>query len=1269
MSNKRDKVAIIGASCRFPKSRDITTLWNNLTHGQDCVTHFHQSSQDQNHQNSQMITARGILDDIAYFDADYFGISEQDASIMDPQHRLFLTHGVKAVESAGYDPKSLSGKVGVFASAADSTYLHHNLLSNASFRQSHFAYRTHTLTSSGFLATRMAYLLNFTGPCININVACSSSLVGVIYACKALINNDADICLAGGVSIKCPQNSDVLYKSGGILSLDGICRPFDTLAAGTVSSNGIGVIMLKRLSHAIRDDDPILAVISGFAVNNDGGTKVSYSAPSVDKQSECIQSAIMRAGVTTHDIGYVEAHGTATPLGDMIETQALKNVFHACAQNQSCAIGSIKSNIGHTDMASGIAGLIKAALSIYHKTLVPTIHHEVTNPALKLLESPFYVNTTLKPWHLTGTQTKRMAGVNSLGIGGTNAHLILEEYPRRYDTSDIFDRPTALIHEKKYWVSPTQPCYSLPASTNTSTKHFNIAYWELCPIKQCTVQPKERWVVFADRDLRSSALIDRLTSTYQHIAILYREKGNVTPAQNTYQFSSRDAMDYCHAKYFIQNQLNRIDHVVYLWSPVNATNTPLIDLKNSFHETLRGMMDNRTTVSLITQRAISLGENEDTTPTNAMTLGFGLVLAQEFRLVCRSYDVDDTVSGEMLLNCLLMPRNHELYQVLAIRNNMLFTRSIKPWNPHTTQSKKIQSSCHVIIMGGLGHIGLSISRWFAQNHQAHLLLIANKNSYPTAEELIYPLQGCAHLFCDRLRNQLVAIDRQASSLKIAFCDVVDYSNIKNCLKRYTEKNTTIDILFHLCAKIDDNTKHPISDIRKEEIAAQLAPKVDGLKNIKLLTHDFAISKVVVFSSLATLLGGISMATYTSVNAAVDAYISTIRDKKTQWLCLNWEAWPWPRTVNEFDEHNFTISDEFDALKTLALIINQVTENTKQIYVSSQPVCLPLIQQLCEPDRQPEASDHIKPLVRFLFSDCLGEKTLKDDDDFFTLGGDSLSAVEFIDQIEKKLSLSISHEFLYTHRTINAITRALSQKKQLSHKTIFLINRSHGKPLFLFHPLSGMNSCYTTLSQYLEPDYGCYCIEDPEIQSGKIVFEHFDAMVDHYYQQIKTIQNAGEFILVGYSLGGSIAHAITKRLENESICDINLFILDGWASHSHQVKNLHYFQKAAKRHTQKILERVSNKYREETLITLLWHRMQLLFEYQHEIINHDIHLIKADIVLDEYQSIDHPCNHWNRYTQGEVHVHQLPYDHNTLINNNSSFTISKVIRDTVNHNRP
>ncbi len=431
---KSSTIAIVGMAGRFPGARNTAEFWKNLRDGVESIRDLTDAellaagatAEDLAHQN--YVRRAAILDGVPLFDASFFGFSPRDASIMDPQHRHFLECAWEALEDAAHPPQQFPGSIGVFCGSGMNTYLIHNLLANRSLVASAGLFQLkQTGNDKDVLATRVSYQLDLRGPSINVQTACSTSLVAVHLACQSLLNFECDMALAGGVTIEIPHGLGYIYREGEILSRDGYCRSFDANASGTIFSSGVGVVVLRRLEDALADHDHIHAVILGSAINNDGARKVGYLAPSVEGQAEVIREALDFADVPASSIAYVEAHGTGTRVGDPIEVRALAQAFRGSAERGATAIGSLKSNVGHLDAAAGVAGLIKAALTIQHARIPATLHFETINPHIELEDSPFHVNSKLADWP-AGREPRR-AGVTALGIGGTNAHVILEEAP------------------------------------------------------------------------------------------------------------------------------------------------------------------------------------------------------------------------------------------------------------------------------------------------------------------------------------------------------------------------------------------------------------------------------------------------------------------------------------------------------------------------------------------------------------------------------------------------------------------------------------------------------------------------------------------------------------------------------------------------------------------------------------------------------------------------------------------------------------------------
>jgi amino acid adenylation domain-containing protein len=446
--NSESAIAIIGMSGRFPKAATIEQFWDMLASGREASTTLGDEElraagvPERLIRNPDFVKVAYAVDDIDGFDAGLFQFTAREAEITDPQQRMLLECSHEALEHAGYAPDRYDGLIGVYAGVGSMFYFIRNLSTDPELLETVGTLRVSIGNEKSFASTMVSYKLDLRGPSVNVDTACSTSLVAVHQACQSLLAHECDMALAGGVSLDVPQKAGMLYREGSIVSPDGHCRPFDADAKGTVKGNGAGVVLLKRLEDAIQDRDFIHAVIRGSAVNNDGAEKVGYTASSIEGQAEVIAEAFARADVDPSTIGYVEAHGTGTILGDPIEISALREVFSdESVGPQSCLIGSVKSNIGHLDIAAGVAGLIKTVEIVKRGVIPPTINYTSPNPNIDFETGPFAVARTAQPWRRN--DTTRRAGVSSFGIGGTNAHVIVEEPPLRI--SGPSERATQLL--------------------------------------------------------------------------------------------------------------------------------------------------------------------------------------------------------------------------------------------------------------------------------------------------------------------------------------------------------------------------------------------------------------------------------------------------------------------------------------------------------------------------------------------------------------------------------------------------------------------------------------------------------------------------------------------------------------------------------------------------------------------------------------------------------------------------------------------------------
>jgi acyl transferase domain-containing protein/acyl carrier protein len=441
-------VAVIGLACRVPGARTPSELWENLSRGVDSISHFTDEElraagvAGSLLADTRYVKAAGVVGGTDLFDADFFGFTPNEARVTDPQHRFFLECAWEALEDAGWDPSRFGGRIGVYGGSGINTYLLKNVFPNRALVASSGGVEVLVASDKDFLTTRVSFKLGLEGPSVAVQTACSTSLVAVHLACQALVAGDCDMALAGGVTLRTPEAEGYRFEEGLIFAPDGVCRPFDARARGSVPASGSGVVVLKRLGDAQRERDHIYAVIRGSAVNNDGSSKVGYTAPRLAGQARCIRSAHAVADVAPRSISYIETHGSGTPIGDAIELGALQGVFGKGHEHR-CLVGSIKSNIGHLDAAAGVAGLMKATLSLHHRRIPPSLHFEQASPELGLEAGPFAVARELEPWN--DEKGPRRAGVSSFGLGGTNAHVVIEEAPEGPTRTQVRDEPRLLV--------------------------------------------------------------------------------------------------------------------------------------------------------------------------------------------------------------------------------------------------------------------------------------------------------------------------------------------------------------------------------------------------------------------------------------------------------------------------------------------------------------------------------------------------------------------------------------------------------------------------------------------------------------------------------------------------------------------------------------------------------------------------------------------------------------------------------------------------------
>jgi myxalamid-type polyketide synthase MxaB len=593
LSTSSPDVAVIGMAGRFPGAKNLSEFWQNLCNGIESISVFSDDELLTSGvapdllRHPRYVKASPILDDVEHFDAEFFGYSPKEAELIDPQQRLLLECAWESLEDAGYDPLCYPGAIALYAGASMNTYLLNHVYPNRGRLDPNDPLDVLTLSSMGgfqmtvandkdYLTTRVSYKLNLRGASVNVQTACSTSLVAIHMAAQSVINGECDMALAGGVSVHTPQKVGHLFQDGMILTPDGHCRAFDAKAQGTLFGSGVGLVVLKRLDEAIADRDQVYAVIKGSAVGNDGSMKVGYFAPRADGQAAVAADAIARASIDADSLTYIEAHGTGTPLGDPIEIAGLTQALRATtSQTQFCAIGSVKTNVGHLNIASGVVGFIKTVLALHHQKIPPSLHFETPNPQIDFSQSPFFVNTRLTDWQTSGHP--RRAGVNSLGIGGTNVHVILEEAPSQtVQHSDagappMSDRPQILVLSARSETALRQQadCYA-----DWLSQHPSVSLADLCftaSVGRSHFQ--QRLALVADtaeqmqiqlrayaQDQEAIALVTGQAADHPNsgIAILFTGQGSQYRGMGQTLYHSqpvfRDALDRCDA--ILQNLLS-----------------------------------------------------------------------------------------------------------------------------------------------------------------------------------------------------------------------------------------------------------------------------------------------------------------------------------------------------------------------------------------------------------------------------------------------------------------------------------------------------------------------------------------------------------------------------------------------------------------------------------------------------------------------------------------------------------------------------------------
>ncbi|MEM7125920.1 MAG: alpha/beta fold hydrolase [Chloroflexota bacterium] len=1112
-------VAIISMAGRFPGAADLEAFWNLIKDGGEAITHFSDEELLAAGVPSEVLTQPNfvnkgtLITDAELFDADFFSMNGLDATIMDPQQRLFLQHAWETLEQAGYPPATTDARIGLYAGIGENSYQWHYLEPNwADLMAQVGGYRLMTLVGKDYMATRTAYKLNLTGPAVTVQTACSTSLVAVHMACQSLLNFECDMALAGGVSMLFPQGQGYFYQEGMIFSPDGHCRAFDAQAQGTVNGGGVGVVMLKRLDEAIADGDTIHAVIMGSAINNDGSDKIGYTAPSVGGQASVILEAQAAADVLPEEISYIEAHGTGTPLGDPIEIEALTRAFYSdipASERQYgyCAIGSLKTNIGHADTAAGVAGLIKTVLALKHRQLPPSLHFETPNPQIDFDNSPFQVNNRLQEWAVNEGQS-RYAGVSSFGIGGTNAHVIVTEAPEpeTYPAT----RPFQLV--------------TLSAKSATALKQStqNLADWlqksseDILPDAAYTLNRGRQH--FAHRCMvvgRTIAdIVEQLNQTdtlprYQ-VAEKARDVLFLFPGQGS-QYANMSVDLYETEPLFRAS----IDECAMVLTPYLGQ-----DLRQLIYDEAN---------------APQLGQTAITQPA---------LFAVEYALaqVWMAWGIQPKAMaghsiGEYVAACLAGVFSLEdALKLIAMRGQLIQSlptgAMLAAIMPEEQAQQWLSPNISLAVVNGPERCVFSGTDESVETLQQQLIDAGVEcrplhTSHAFHSHLMEPILEPFTRYFDevRLHEPSIPYLSNVTGTWITPAQATDAAYWTQHLRQTVRFGDNLQILFE----------------QSENVLLEVGPG----QTLYALAHQHPHCP-----PTTTTLYSLPRQRIYEDNAESSQMLQTLGQLWANGAKVGWEGFyadekrrriplpTYPLAKNKYWMSRPT--DAVDPSSAIQVEKMQVITHSNKITDEHQSHGVN--------HSEAQISANLTPLeakIATIWSRCLGTKVTSPQADFFELGGDSLLAVQLLAQLRTHLGLE--HDNLDVHTLLHAPTIAQlaalihdgqmstteqhDQSEQHRNSLIlpFQIGNPDYSPLILIHPAGGHVYLYREFVKHLPSKLPVYAIRGIGIEEGESPLNTIEDMAVVYTEALQSVQPKGPYYLVGSSFGGLLAYAMAQYL--------------------------------------------------------------------------------------------------------------------------------------------
>jgi amino acid adenylation domain-containing protein len=1122
-------IAVIGMACRFPGANSGDQFWENLRQGIESIRVFTNEGlaamgvPPEIYNSPNYVKAAPVLDDPEKFDATFFGYAPREAELMDPQHRLFLECAWSALEHSGCDPGSYRGVVGVFGGTG-ANYYGGGLPATPAEESVAETYQRELGNEKDYLATRVSYKLNLKGPSLTIQTACSTSLVAVHVACQNLLTYQCDVALAGSVSFNARMKGGYLYQDGMILSPDGHCRAFDARAQGTVAGAGVGIVVLKRLSEALADGDTIHAVIRGSAVNNDGASRVGFTAPGVDGQAEVITAAQYAAGVSPENISYIEAHGTGTPLGDPIEIKAMTKAFRRATDKRGfCAIGSVKGNFGHLDTAAGIAGLIKTVLMLEHEEMPASLNFVNPNPNLDLENSPFFVNTQLREWKRGGAP--RRAGVSSFGLGATNAHVVVEEAPVIEAAGPSRSRHLLLLSAKTD--------RALDAATTNLASHLkrnpdlNLADVAFTLQVGRKAFERRRTVLCCDINdaivALDSADPKRIVSTFcemghRDIAFMFSGQGSQYANMGLDLYKEepvfREQIDYCSE--ILQREIS-VDLRKLLY--------PAQDRIDEAEERLKQTFVTQPALFAIEFALAKLWMTWGIRPQALVGHSIG-----EFTAACLA-DVFSTTDALKLVAA-----RGRLMQEMPPGRMLAVSLSEEQLSPFLNDdlSLAVINSPSLCVVSGEDNV------------------IERLESLLSKKQVVYRQLHTSHAFHSRMMDPVIAPFaervKQANPKppKIPFLSNVTGTWITReeaTDPNYWARHLRRTVRFADC--VEELLKEPnrvLLEAGPGRTLSALATQHPAKKKSHVVLSSMRLPRekrddgVFILDTLGALWRAGVPIDWMGFHAGTKRRRVPLPtypfERKRYWI----EA----RHPESPRAHGATAGGHSAPESTYPLSISSGEvegrssddRNTVPETDSASFSRTDLANMYVAPQTKAE-----KALAK-LWQNVLGIKDVGIDDDFFDLGGHSLVAMTILSKVEKEFGVHLPLASLIQAPTIRQFAGLLGETPaKPAYPSLVALNASGSKPaLFLMHSHGGNVLEYQPLAHQLGKDRPVYALQAIGLDGGVIDEPKVEEMAARYLKEIKSVQPRGPYYLCGYCFGGFLALEAAHQLlaENEKV---------------------------------------------------------------------------------------------------------------------------------------